>query len=51
MGSELPDGNVCESSEPTEMIELGPVWCVCVRAAFFGRVGADFCTFLGVGRG
>ena len=51
MGSELPDGNVCESSEPADMIELGPMWCVRAPTNFFGRVDAGFCAFLGVGRG
>ena len=32
------------------MIELGPVWRVCVPAAFFDWVGVGFCA-LGVGRG
>lgn len=47
-GSELPDGNVCESSEPAETTETGRP---CVTGTFFGRLGAGFRVSLGVGRG
>ena len=44
-GSELPDGNVWESSEPAEITERGRA---CTPAAFFGLLVAGFCVFLGV---
>lgn len=47
-GSELPDGSVCESSEPAEITERGRA---CVPVSFFSRLGAGSCAFLGVGWG
>lgn len=47
-GSELADGNVCESSEPAEITEGG---FSCMPATFFGGPGADFWAFLGARQG